>query len=78
MVRLLGSSMFLNVVKVFFRVKQLFKNTTQRSTHTTANAATQTPVMGDTAEPENQSVPLSVAHIQNKKYRKESVCLKKD
>ena len=31
MVLLLGTSMFLNVVQVLFRVKQLFKRITQRS-----------------------------------------------
>lgn len=43
MVLLLGSSMLLNVVQVLFRVRQLFKNATQRSTSMTGTVATLTP-----------------------------------
>ena len=57
MVLLLGISLFLNVIQILSRVKQLFKNTTQRSapmtaatpTLVTGTAATQTPVTGTVA-----------------------------
>ena len=47
MVLLLGISLFLNVIQILSRVKQLFKNTTQRSAPTTA--ATQTLATGTAA-----------------------------
>ena len=57
MVLLLGISLFLNVIQILFRVKQLFKNTTQRSAPMTAatptlvtdTAATQTLATGTVA-----------------------------
>ncbi|GAB0204503.1 hypothetical protein GRJ2_002915900 [Grus japonensis] len=85
MLLLLG---LLNVVRVSFRVKQLLKNITQRSTPMRSTAATQTPAIGTVAtqslvtsaaaEPENQPIQVSVASLYKKKWTQKSTCLVKD
>ncbi|XP_074909170.1 ubiquitin carboxyl-terminal hydrolase 4 isoform X3 [Buteo buteo] len=56
----------------------LVTSTVGTQTLATGTVPTQTPVTGTAAEPENQTVPVSVAPVQKKKYTKKSAHLVRD